>query len=88
MASPKFQSRHYEALSQVLRNHDIHSGSGTHEESLAINTLRDVIENLDNLFKDDNPAYNSSRFIQRCGWHPGAFQYHVKVDGGNGNGQE
>lgn len=67
--TPKFSRRHYEAIAETIRNHDIKAKPNTEEESIKIATLTGIIDDLGAMFKEDTPKFNSVRFRARCGWH-------------------
>ncbi len=65
----KFSQRHHEAIAQVIRDYTPHSAT-TNGIDREITTLQIIINDLDQMFTDDNPKYNGDRFRTKCGWHP------------------
>ncbi len=70
----KFQSRHHEAIAEVIRNHRLADTTsfGIGRElynTIQSNTMAHLASTLADMFEKDNPNFKREKFIRRCGWH-------------------
>jgi hypothetical protein len=68
MSKPKFERRHYVAISELLRNHK--PMDPTEPNILTHSMCRrwdDMVWSFACLFERDNPAFKQSNFILACG---------------------
>ena len=54
--------KNFERVAEIIRYHKINS-------PYLIVDLRRIANDLAKYFKEENPEFNRSRFLQACGWY-------------------